>query len=81
MESLATQLYGISKGLKHGEFDVPDIGEIVPASLMLQELDGLRPTGCSYMNNWGCERLGATVDEVNALGDAYYERYFVAEEM
>ncbi|NGM60284.1 helix-turn-helix transcriptional regulator [Sphingobacterium sp. SGG-5] len=47
---------------------------------MLHDLDGLQPIGCNYMNNWGCEHLGTSVDEVNELGKAYYERYFVPEE-
>ncbi|WP_164126287.1 response regulator transcription factor [Sphingobacterium luzhongxinii] len=80
MDPLATQLHGISKGLKYGDFNIPDIGDIVPASLMIQDLDGLRPIGCSYMNNWGCEHLGSSVEEVNQLGEIYYERYFVKEE-
>lgn len=80
MDTLATQLHGISKGLKYGDFNIPDIGDIVPASLMIQDLDGLRPIGCSYMNNWGCERLGLSAEEVNRLGEAYYDRYFVKEE-
>lgn len=80
MDSLDIQLHGISKGLKYGDFDIPDIGDIVPASLMIQDLDGRRPTGCSYMNSWGCEHLGSSVEEVNQLGEAYYERYFVKEE-
>lgn len=80
MDSLKIQLHGISKGLKYGDFNIPDIGDIVPASLMIQELDGLRPIGCSYMNNWGCERLGSSAEEVNRLGETYYDRYFVKEE-
>lgn len=80
MDKLATQLYGISKGLKYGDFNIPDIGDMIPASLMIHDLDGQRPAGCSYMNNWGCERLGSSVEEVNQLGEAYYERYFVKEE-
>ena len=80
MDSLAIHMHGISKGLKCGEFSIPDIGEIMPAALMIQHLDGLTPSGCSYMNNWGCERLGTSVDEINAMGTAYYERYFLKEE-
>lgn len=80
MDTLGTQLHGISKGLKYGNFNIPDIGDIVPASLMIQDLEGMRPIGCSYMNNWGCEHLGSSADEVNQLGEAYYERYFVKEE-
>lgn len=80
MDSLDIQLHGISKGLKYGDFNIPDIGNIVPAAFMIQNLDGLRLTGCSYMNSWGCERLGSSVEEVNQLGEAYYERYFIKEE-
>ncbi|MGN0020183.1 MAG: response regulator transcription factor [Sphingobacterium hotanense] len=72
--------HSISKGLKHGDFTIHDVGDIVPASLMIQELDGLRPIGCSYMNNWGCEHLGTSPAEINELGEDYYERYFVKEE-
>lgn len=74
------QLHGLSKNLKNGDMHVPDFGEIVPASVMLQDLDGLTPVCCSYMNNWGLERLGASLAEINAMGEAYYEKYFVKEE-
>ncbi|WP_119080909.1 LuxR C-terminal-related transcriptional regulator [Chitinophaga alhagiae] len=80
MRPLDKELYGISKGLRSGDFSVPDIGDIVPAALMLHDLDGLQPVGCSYMNNWGCEHLGSSANEVNELGEAYYEKYFVKEE-
>lgn len=81
METLDAQLFGIAKGIKQGDFSVPDIGDIVPASLMLQELNGLQPIGCSYMNKWGYEHLGTCVEEINEIGEAYYERYFVKEDM
>lgn len=77
---LDIQLHGLSKSLKKGDMRVPDFGEIVPASVMLQDLDGLKPIGCSYMNNWGLEHLGASLAEINAMGEAYYEKYFVKEE-
>lgn len=80
METLDLQLHGVSKGLKYGDFSIPDIGELIPASLMIQDLDGLRPIGCSYMNNWGCERLGVSSDEINKMGEEYYAKYFVREE-
>lgn len=80
MDSLVLQLHGISKGLKYGKFNIPDIGDIVPAAFMIQDLNGLQPIGCSYMNNWGCERLGSSVEEINQLGEAYYERYFIKAE-
>ena len=77
---LEVQIHDLSNSLKKGELQVSDIGELVPASVMLHDLDGLQPIGCSYMNNWGCEHLGTSVDEINELGESYYERYFVREE-
>lgn len=78
---LDVQLHGLSKSLLRGEMHVPDFGEIVPASVMLQDLERMQPIRCSYMNNWGLERLGTSLAEINALGEAYYERYFVREEI
>ena len=77
---LDIQLHGLAKSLKKGDMKMPDFGEIVPASVMLQDLEGLQPAGCSYMNSWGLEHLGTSLSEINALGEAYYERYFVREE-
>lgn len=50
MNSLELQLFGIAKGLKEGNFNIPDIGEILPASFMIQELDNMMPIRCAYMN-------------------------------
>lgn len=77
---LDLQIYGLSRSLEQGHMHVPDFGELVPASVMLQDLQGLQPVRCSYMNNWGLEHLGTSLDEINALGDAYFERYFIREE-
>lgn len=81
MEALETQLFGIAKGIKQGDFSVADLGDVVPAALMLQDLDGFRPIRCSYMNKWGCEKLGTCPEEINELGETYYKRYFIREEI
>ena len=80
-DQLALQLHGLSSSLKRAEIQLPEFGEVVPASVMLQDLDGLRPVRCSYMNNWGLEQLGTSLAEVNAMGKAYYDTYFAREEM
>ena len=79
--TIDSQLFSITKDIKQGDLSVSDVGEIVPAALMLQDLQDMRPTGCSYMNPWGCERLGASAEEINTMGPAYYERYFAQEEL
>lgn len=77
---LDLQLHHLANSLKKGDIGIADIGELLPVSVMLHDLENLQPVCCSYMNNWGCERLGTSVEEVNELGEAYYERYFIKEE-
>lgn len=77
---LNLQFHSLSKNLKRGDISVPDFGELVPASVMLHDLHGFQPTGCSYMNNWGIERLGTSLAEINAMGESYYDRFFPKEE-
>ncbi|MCW2262227.1 MULTISPECIES: response regulator transcription factor [Sphingobacterium] len=77
---LDQQLHGVQKNLKDGAYPINDLGSILPASVMMHDMQGLQPLCVSYMNNWGCERLGISVDEINALGEAYYSKYFIKEE-
>lgn len=81
MNFLQPELHGISKGVKAGHFTIPDMGDIIPASLMIHDLNGGQLTGCSYMNNWGCERLGSSLEDVDSLGPVYYEQFFVKDEI
>jgi len=77
---LSQQLYGVQKNLKDGTYAIDDLGSILPASVMMHDIEDLQPLRVSYMNNWGCEHLGTSVNEINALGDAYYSKYFIKEE-
>ncbi len=78
--NLNRQFHNIQKDIKESNYSIADLGSIIPAAVMLHELEEMQPLGISYMNNWGCERLGTSVDEVNTLGQDYYEKYFVKEE-
>ena len=78
---LDQQLHGVQKNLKDGMYPISDLGSILPASVMMHDMENLQPLGVSYMNNWGIERLGTSVDEINTLGDAYYDKYFIQEEL
>lgn len=78
--ALDQQLYGVQNNLKDGLYHLNDLGSILPASLMMHDMENLQPLGVCYMNNWGSEQLGTSVNEINALGDAYYSKYFVKEE-
>ena len=77
---LGQQLHGVQKNLKDGTYAIDDLGSILPASVMMHDMENLQPLCVSYMNNWGCEHLGTSVNEINALGEAYYSKYFVKEE-
>lgn len=81
MDTLAAQLHGISKGLKCGDFNILDLGNTVPTSLMIHDVEDQKTTSCSYMNDWGCDKLGSFLEEIKEFGEVYYfERYFVKEE-
>lgn len=77
---LNRQFHNIQKDIKESNYSIADLGSIIPAAVMLHDLDEMQPLGINYMNNWGCERLGTSVDEVNMLGPEYYEKYFIKEE-
>lgn len=77
---LDQQLHGVQKNLKDGAYPINDLGSILPASVMMHDMENLQPLGVCYMNNWGSEHLGTSVNEINALGDDYYSKYFVKEE-
>lgn len=77
---LNRQFHNIQKDIKESNYSIADLGSIISGAVMLHELDEMQPLGISYMNNWGCERLGTSVDEVNMLGPEYYEKYFIKEE-
>lgn len=79
-QQIAAQIHLVKDHLNCGDISVADLGAILPASVMVHDLENSQPVVVSYMNNWGCERLGTSKEEVNILGSHYYEKYFVAEE-
>ncbi|MGX1753104.1 MULTISPECIES: response regulator transcription factor [unclassified Sphingobacterium] len=81
MITLDAQLFEISHGLNMGNFSIPDLGDILPASLMIHDLNGNSPNGCSYMNHWGTSYLGVYPEEIPAMGMDYYDHFFVKEEI
>ncbi len=78
---VSAKFYGIQRILKDGSVLVDDLGSIVPASIMLHDMEELQPTMVNYMNNWGCEHLGTSIEELNTLGSNYYSKYFINEEV
>lgn len=75
------QLHCLERDLTHSIYNIQDMGELIPASVMVHNLHDFRPNGVTYMNNWGSERMGVDMQEINQMGDAYYSKYFVEEDL
>lgn len=71
------QLYSLENNINNGHYSLNDIGDIVPGAIMVHDINALKVT---YMNDWGCETLNHSKDEINAMGADYYEKFFVPEE-
>lgn len=81
MDKIQDSIQAITNSLNHKDIHIAELGNVIPASLMIQDLEGDKIVGCSYMNNWGCKYLNTTVEEINSLGEAYYEKYFFPGEI
>jgi len=78
MQDLATsQIFSLEKSIANGRYTLNEIGDFIPGAVMVQDLKTPRVT---YMNTWGCENLGHSMDEINALGNEYYDKFFVPGE-
>ena len=72
------QVFNLENGHAHGHFSLHDIGDLVPGAIIVHDIQALKTT---YMNSWGCEALGHSMDEINAMGEDYYNKFFLPEEV
>src|SRR5690606_7935526 len=73
VKDLATsQIFSLEKKVSSGDYSLKEIGEFIPGAVMVQDLGIPQVT---YMNDWGCETLGHSMSEINALGSDYYEKF------
>lgn len=75
------QFHSLEKKLRGGEMEIAEVGDLVHASVMVQDILSNVPNQVAYMNDWGCERLGHSLEEIQDMGAAYYSRFFVQEQM
>ena len=75
------QFYSLENGLSKNLFDVTDIGNMLPGSVMVQELNALEPFKVSYMNEWGCDKLHHSHEEILEMGEVYFEKFFIPEQI
>ena len=72
------QLFTLESGYARGDYSLRDLGDVVPGAIMVHDLEAMQVT---YMNDWGCEALNHSMDEINAMGEEYYRKFFIAEEI
>lgn len=75
------QFHSLENGLSKNLFDVNDIGNILPGSVIVQDLNALEPFNVSYMNDWGCEKLHHSQEEILEMREAYFEKFFIPEQI
>jgi DNA-binding CsgD family transcriptional regulator len=74
MKDLATsQIFSLENKMAYEKYSLSEVGEFIPGAVMVQDLTTPKVT---YMNNWGCDTLDHSLDEINALGSEYYEKFF-----
>ncbi len=71
------QVFTLENGYANGHYSLNDIGDLVPGAIIVHDIHALQIT---YMNTWGCEVLGHSMDEINAMGEEYYKKFFLPDE-
>ena len=71
------QVFTLENGYANGHYSLNDIGDLVPGAIMVQDMQSVQVT---YMNSWGCEVLDHSMDEINAMGEDYYKKFFLPDE-
>lgn len=77
-ETFEAQLLSLGKNIAKNLFRIEDIGDYIPGSVMVQDLNVMENT---YMNHYGCDYLRHSSEELQAMGAEYFERFFPQEEI
>lgn len=76
------QLFSIENDVAKGNYRLEEIGDLVPGAIMVHQMcESSNPQEVTYMNNWGCEKLGHSMDEINAMGSDYHKKFFLQDEV
>jgi len=73
-----TQLLTLGNRIKQNIIKLEDVGDYIPGSVMVQDLSIMTNT---YMNDFGCDFLRHSKEELLALGENYFTKFFPAEEL
>ena len=75
------QFYSLENGLSKNLFNVDDIANMLPGSVMVHDLNDMEPFKVSYMNEWGCDKLHHSQEEILGMGEAYFDKFFVPDQI
>lgn len=72
------QLHSLGVNINNKEISIEDVGDYMPGSVMVQDLSMMANT---YMNDFGCNILKHTSEELFNMGSDYFKNFFPAHEM
>jgi len=72
------KMFLVNNSLTKKILAIEDVGDYIPGSVMVQDLDIMVNT---YMNQFGCDFLRNSSEELRLMGGEYFDRFFPAEEM
>lgn len=75
------QFHSLENGLSKNVYNLNEIGMFIPGSVMVQDLNEQNPSKVTFMNDWGCQKLGHSMEDIHAMGEKYYEKFFVREQI
>lgn len=75
------QFLSLENALSEKQYTIDEIGSLLPGSVMVQDLSSDNPSSVTYMNDWGCNKLNHSMEEIQKLGEKYYSKFFVPEQI
>ena len=73
-----TKLFIAGKDISKNILRIEDVGDYLPGSVMVQDLGIMTNT---YMNEYGCDFLKHSREQLYLMGDEYFKKFFPAEEI
>jgi LuxR family transcriptional regulator len=77
-QSVEAKLLTLGHNIEKKIIKIEDVGDYIPGSVMVQDLSIMTNT---YMNEFGCDFLMKSKEELKAMGEEYFSRFFPLEEI
>lgn len=72
------QVFTLESKIRRGEYSIEDVGDYIPGNVLVTDLDNMSTV---YMNKSGCNILKHSAEELGDLGPAYFQSFFVPDEI